>query len=232
MWANLVYVCSRPIAGLRSPIALNTTTRRLSDNLLRELAASMPVQRFLAGTTLLTEGDSPDYLYVLVEGQLKVYACNSKGREVVYNILGPGEFFGEMMLDGEPRSASVKAVVDSACVLVPGSELSGMLLAHPEFAECLVMTLISRLRNATSKIRGLALDGVYERVAALLADVAVEDGGVLRVPRAYTQLEIATRVGASREMVNHVLRDLVRGGFILKDKQHRMTILKKLPSRW
>ena len=123
-------------------------------------------------------------------------------------------------------------MLDSACVLVPGSELSGTLLAHPEFAECLVMTLLSRLRNATSKIRGLALDGVYERVATLLADVAVEDGGVLRVPRAFTQLEIAARVGASREMVNHVLRDLVRGGFILKDKQHRMTIVKKLPIRW
>ena len=213
-------------------MTLNATTRRLSANLLRDLAASMPVQRFPAGTTLLTEGDSADFLYVLTEGQLKVYACNSKGREVVYNILGPGEFFGEMMLDGEPRSASVKAVVDAECVLVPGSELSGLLLAHPEFAECLVLTLISRLRNATSKIRGLALDGVYERVAALLADAAVMDGDVLRVPRSFTQLEIAKRVGASREMVYHVLRDLVRGGFILKDERHRMTIVKKLPKHW
>ncbi len=213
-------------------MTLNATTRRLSGNLLRELAASMPVQRFPAGTTLLTEGDSADFLYVLIEGQLKVYACNSRGREVVYNILEPGEFFGEMMLDGEPRSASVKAVVDAECVLVPGSELSGLLLAHPEFAECLVLTLISRLRNATSKIRGLALDGVYERVAALLADAAVMDGDVLRVPRSFTQLEIAKRVGASREMVNHVLRDLVRGGFILKDERHRMTIVKKLPKHW
>ena len=213
-------------------MTLNATTRRLSANLLRDLAASMPVQRFPAGTTLLTEGDSADFLYVLTEGQLKVYACNSKGREVVYNILEPGAFFGEMMLDGEPRSASVKAVVDAECVLVPGSELSGLLLAHPEFAECLVLTLISRLRNATSKIRGLALDGVYERVAALLADAAVMDGDVLRVPRSFTQLEIAKRVGASREMVYHVLRDLVRGGFILKDERHRMTIVKKLPKHW
>lgn len=226
-----MYAFAQPPA-CKVPTTLNATTRRLSGNLLRELAASLPVQRFPVGTTLLTEGDSADFLYVLIEGQLKVYSCNSKGREVVYNILEPGEFFGEMMLDGEPRSASVKAVVDSECVLVPGSELSGMLLAHPEFAECLVLTLISRLRNATSKIRGLALDGVYERVAALLADAAVLDGEVLRVPRAFTQLEIATRVGASREMVNHVLRDLVRGGFILKDKQHRMTIVKKLPQRW
>lgn len=226
-----MYAFAQPPA-CKAPTTLNATTRRLSGNLLRELAASLPVQRFPVGTTLLTEGDSADFLYVLIEGQLKVYSCNSKGREVVYNILEPGEFFGEMMLDGEPRSASVKAVVDSKCVLVPGSELSGMLLAHPEFAECLVLTLISRLRNATSKIRGLALDGVYERVAALLADAAVLDGEVLRVPRAFTQLEIATRVGASREMVNHVLRDLVRGGFILKDKQHRMTIVKKLPQRW
>lgn len=213
-------------------MTLNATTRRLSGNLLRELAASMPVQRFPAGTTLLTEGDSADFLYVLIEGQLKVYACNSRGREVVYNILEPGEFFGEMMLDGEPRSASVKAVVDAECVLVPGSELSGLLLAHPEFAECLVLTLISRLRNATSKIRGLALDGVYERVAALLADAAVMDGDVLRVPRSFTQLEIAKRVGASREMVNHVLRELKRGGFVAKLPKRGLAIRKNLPKHW
>ena len=124
-------------------MTLNATTRRLSANLLRDLAASMPVQRFPAGTTLLTEGDSADFLYVLTEGQLKVYACNSKGREVVYNILEPGEFFGEMMLDGEPRSASVKA------------RSSALTLLCSSVAACLAAVYRSRMVGMRLLLSGL-----------------------------------------------------------------------------
>ena len=88
------------------------------------------------------------------------------------------------------------------------------------------------MRSVTRKARSLALDGVYERTVALLEESATTAPEGLRVPLELTQQEIANRIGASREMVNHVLRDLVRGGFILKDKQHRMTIVKTLPKHW
>ena len=123
-------------------------------------------------------------------------------------------------------------MTDSRCLVVKGDAFQTTLRAQPEFAEALVLLLIARLRAATRKIRSFALDGVYERVVALLEEEAVPEGDVHSIPRVLTQLEIANRVGASREMVNHVLRDLVRGGFIRKDSQHRMTILRKLPRHW
>lgn len=204
----------------------------LPADLLAQLSASGDTQHFAVGEVLFQEGDACDALYILIAGRLKAYSSKANGREVVYSILDPGEIFGEMFLDGGTRSASVKAIAPSECRIVDGGQIRELLRAHPGFAECLVVGLISRLRSATRKMRGLALDGVYERVAALLEESAIEDDSGRRVPAHLTQLEIANQVGASREMVNHILRDLVRGGFIAKDKRHRMTILGRLPRHW
>lgn len=211
---------------------MNASVHRLPPSLLGELSGHGRLHCFVAGDTLFDEGDHADSLYILLNGQLKVYSRSSNGREVVYNVLSAGEIVGEMLLDGRARSASVKAVVDSDCLIVDADDIRGLMRAHPAFAECLVMMLIARLRGATRKIRSLALDGVYERVTALLEESKLPDGDAYRIPRNLTQLEIAHRVGASREMVNHVLRDLIRGGFIVKDRSHRMTIVGTLPLRW
>jgi CRP/FNR family cyclic AMP-dependent transcriptional regulator len=189
-------------------------------------------RRFAAGDVLFHEGDASDAMYLLLSGQLRVFARNATGREVVYNVLEPGELLGEMLLDGGPRSASVEALVASECLVVDAGHVHGLLRESPDFAERLVLKLILRMRQATRTIRGMALEGVYERVVALLEQVAVSTGAERRVPRELTQLEIARRVGASREMVNVVIRDLVRGGHIRKDRAHRMTLLAPLPPRW
>lgn len=204
----------------------------LSDALLSALSAEGRVLRLDAGDVLFREGDAADAMYLLLSGRLKVFASNDGGREVVYNELAPGELFGEMLLDGGLRSASVRALETCDCLVIAGGDVHGLLHAHPEFAEVLVLKLIARLRRATRTIRAMALEGVYERVAALLEQVAVGSDGQPQVPRTFTQIEIARRVGASREMVNQVLRDLVRGGFIHKDRAHRMTLLKPMPERW
>lgn len=205
---------------------------QLTDALLATLSSDRRVRQLATGDVLFHEGDASDAMFLLLAGRLKVYASNDSGREVVYNELVPGELLGEMLLDGGLRSASVKALQPSTCLVVDGQDVQGLLHAHPEFAEALVLSLISRLRHATRAIRALALEGVYERVVTLLERVAVGSAGHRQVPRTYTQVEIARRVGASREMVNQVLRELVRGGFVHKDRAHRMTLLKSLPERW
>ena len=204
----------------------------LPPELLAELSASGVTHQFAVGDVLFQEGDASDALYVLIAGQLKVYSAKSNGREVVYSTLEPGQIFGEMFLDGGPRSASVKAISPSSCLIVAGDEIRTLMRAHPSFAEYVAMQVMARLRAATHKMRALALDDVYERVTSLLHASAVEDATGHRIPRHLTQLEIGRQVGATREMVNHVLRDLARGGFIIKDRRHGMTLLKPPPKRW
>lgn len=203
----------------------------LSRELLSQLALCGEARKYSRNELVIAEGDVSDALYILVSGQLKVYTRDGKGRELIYNILQPGEFFGELLLDGGLRSASVKAASDSQCVVVDHLEIRNFMKAYPEFAECLVYNLIARLRHATQLSKSLALNGVYERTVAALDQVAVSEGDIRFVPLAITQQEIANRVGATREMVNHIVRDLMRGGFLTRDNKRRLVLTKALPMR-
>jgi CRP/FNR family cyclic AMP-dependent transcriptional regulator len=204
----------------------------LSATLLASLSGRGDLRAIRRGELIIREGELSDALYVLVAGQVKVFTRDERGRELVYNIVQPGEFFGELFLDGGPRSASAKAATDVQCVVVGPAEFRDFMKAYPEFAECLVIKLIERVRHATEQTRSLAMSGVYERTVTLLNRLAVEEGGIRAVPAAVTQQELADRIGATREMVNHVLRDLVRGGFLDRDEDRRIVITKPLPKHW
>ncbi|MGH8026946.1 MAG: Crp/Fnr family transcriptional regulator [Pseudoxanthomonas sp.] len=204
----------------------------LSPELLAQLALCGDAKWYGRNELLIEEGAVSDALYILISGQLKVFTQDSKGRELVYNILQPGEFFGELFLDGGLRSASVKAVVDSQCIVVDHLAIRSFMKTYPEFAECLVYQLIARLRHATQLSKSLALHGVYERTVDLLNKVALHERDIRVVPVAMTQQEIANRVGATREMINHILQDLIRGGFLARDEKKRLVFTKELPKRW
>jgi CRP/FNR family transcriptional regulator, cyclic AMP receptor protein len=205
---------------------------QLSKELLSELSLRGQLRTYGRGELLIREGEQSDSLYILVTGELKVFTQDDSGRELVYNVMGPGEFFGELFLDGGTRSASVKAVRTSICVVVGPTEFRAFLGGYPEFAECLVLKLISRVRHATEQLRAMAMKDVYERATALLNELAVEDGDVRAIDKSITQQEIANRIGATREMVNHIIRELVRGGFLVRDEERRMILAKELPKHW
>lgn len=204
----------------------------LPADLLEELLRHGTILRYAADEILFREDDKPDHVFILLSGQLMVYSIGNNDQQIVYSILQPGEMLGEMMLDGGLRSASVKALTDAKCCVITGEVAVGLLRNAPDFAEYLVHKLIWRVRHLTRQNRSLALNDVYERVAALLEEQAVTDGDTRRIPRVLTQQEIASRVGASREMVGKILRNLMHGGFIAKDADRRMMIVKKLPKGW
>jgi CRP/FNR family cyclic AMP-dependent transcriptional regulator len=205
---------------------------QLPSQLLARLAAQGNPRAFERGEVVFEEGEKSDYFYILLSGELKVFARGDRGRELVYNLIRPGDFFGELFLDGGPRSASVKATCASQCILVGPAEFRDFLRDYPEFAELLMLKLIARVRHATGQLRNLALKDVYQRVVALLNDLAVEEDGVRALDKGVTQQEIAGRIGASREMVNHIFRELTRGGFLVRDECRRMVVAKELPKQW
>lgn len=203
---------------------------RIPPALLKQLQSIGETRHYDAGDILFHQGDAADALYVLLSGRLRVYSGNANGREVVYAVLEPGDTLGELLLDGGPRSASVQAVTDAECLAIKGEALRTLIRNSPELTERLLLRLIKRLRHATRTIQSLALDGVLERVACLLQESARESDGVLYVPAHLTQQDIANRVGATREMVNHVMQRPRREGYIARDSQRRTVILKPLPS--
>ena len=204
----------------------------LSADLLAQLTLRGDIKEYSPRAIVLTEGEASDCLYILVSGQLKVFSRDSSDRQVVYNLLNPGEIFGEMFLDGGTRSASVKAVIASQCICIDHVKIREFIRDFPEFADCLIRSLISRLRHATQMIKGFAFNDVYERVRNLLIEVADADGVIRSAPSKLTQQEMADRVGASREMINQVLKALIKGGFLRRDEKRRLVLIKTLPSGW
>lgn len=203
----------------------------LDDQLLRAIALRGGVRRYPAHAVLVSEDDHGDALYIVLSGRVKAYGADADGREIVYGTQGAGEYFGELTLDGGPRSASVMTLEPTTCAVVPGAEVRELLASQPDFALHLVMKLIGLLRASTAQVKSLALEDVYGRIARLLRRLARDEGGVLLLPEKLTQQDIAERVGSSREMVSRIFKPLQEGGYV-ELRGGRIALLKPLPARW
>jgi len=192
---------------------------QVKDPGMRLLASLGWLHRMQPQTVFVNEGETADSAYVILSGRVKVFASDPEGTEIVLNICGPGECIGDMALDGGPRSASVMTLDRVACAVVSRDALRKAVAEDPDFALRLITTLIRRNRIATSKIKGLALQGVRERVLSLLEGLAVERGGQRIVGEKLSQIEIANRVGASRDMVGRVFKELQAEGRIRLEKR-------------
>ena len=198
---------------------------------LQALAAEGVVRAYPAKSIVVYEGDETDAVYIIVEGRVKVFVADEDGRELTLNVQGPGEYFGEIALDGEPRSASVMTTEPSRLAVIPRERFRHFIESHPGFAGHLIENLIGRVRALTRNVKSLALMDVYGRVARLLLDLAVEADGRLVVPEKLTQQDIATRIGASPDMIGRIMKDLTAGGYISVERQ-RITIHRTPPRHW
>lgn len=204
----------------------------IADPFVRELAALGRLRTYPKNTVFITEGDSSDSVFVVLTGKVKVFIADTEGHEMILDIQGAGEYVGEMALDGKPRSASVMTVEPTTFSVVARDPIREEIRKNPDFALDMISKIIDRARLATNSVKDLALLDVYGRVARLLLTLAVEkEDGKLHIPDKLTQQEIAERVGASRDMVSRIFRDLTAGGYITVENRI-ITINKKPPARW
>jgi CRP/FNR family transcriptional regulator, cyclic AMP receptor protein len=190
------------------------------------------VRHFPKNTVMLVEGDLGDSLYFILEGRVKVYLTDDQGHEIVVNIKDAGDYFGELAALGEsPRAASVMTLEQSKFAIVPSDELKTCLKRHPDIALYLIRTMSRHIRDLTENVRDLALLDVYQRVSRFLQKQAIQQNGKWVITQRPSQQEIANHVGASREMISRVLRELAIGGYLaIADKT--ITIEKKFPAGW
>jgi CRP/FNR family cyclic AMP-dependent transcriptional regulator len=205
---------------------------RLPDSLLAKLASRGGTRDFPAQSMLILEGDTSQSLYIVLEGRVKVYASAEDGREIVLSELGPGEYLGELSMDGERRSASVKTLEPTRCCIVQRAGWEAFLAEHADFAAHLTRKLMQQVRRLTDQVKALALQDVYARVARLLMEASVPVGDRRVMRHRMTQQDIADRVGASREMVNRVMKELTGGGYVAVDDDRRLVVCRKLPPAW
>jgi len=195
---------------------------------MQALADTGTRRHYARRTRFIAEGDEGNAIYVVLSGRVKVFTCDADGKEFLFGTYGPGAILGEMALDGQPRSASVEALDDVVCAMVPIGALRERIGADPAFTLELIRTLIQRSRNTTTFSRRLALDSAYQRLKALLEELA-GPAGCIAEP--LTQQAIGERIGTSRDMVSKLFKDLVKGEY-LRVEQRRVTLLRPLPDKW
>jgi CRP/FNR family cyclic AMP-dependent transcriptional regulator len=166
-------------------------------------------------TTIMVGGDPTDSLYIVLSGRLKVMMSDAEGKEVILSILGAGEIFGEMgLIDDEPRSATVVTIEPCELLSLAKRDFKKSLAENFEMSMAVMRGLVKRLREADRKIGSLALLDVYGRVARLLLDMSENVNGEKVVTKRLPKQDIAKMIGASREMVSRVMKDLQTGGYI------------------
>ena len=187
----------------------------LDEAQLSVLANVVTRKSFGRNARIIGAGDPTDSLYIIIDGRVKVLMSDEQGREVILSVLGRGEFFGEMgLLDDSPRSATVVALEPCELLGISKIDFKRSLAENFDLSLMVMRGLVKRLREADRKIGSLALMDVYGRVARLLLEMSEDVDGEKMVVRKISKQDIAKMIGASREMVSRVMKDLQLGGYI------------------
>jgi len=203
----------------------------LPEKYFKALTDQGTARTYPKNTVIVSEGDRSDSMYVILSGRVKVYLSDDVGKELLLRELGPGEYFGDVVLDDQPRSASVMTVESSKFSVITLGLFKKFLAENPEAAFEILRSCMQRIRELTRTVGNLGLMDVYGRVAQLLLDLSVDENGKRIIKGRLTQQDIASRVGCSREMISRILKDLRAGGY-LKEEGDTLVIAKKPPKAW
>ena len=199
-----------------------------SDTQIGQLLSCVQHRSYPRNSFILRAGEETDALYIILSGRVKLLIPDEEGHEVILSIMGAHEFFGEMgLFDDQTRSASAETLEACEMLRVSKAGFTALLKDNFELAILIIRNLVRRMREADRKIESLALIDVYGRVARLLIDLAQNVDGKWVVERAPAKQEIARMIGASREMVSRVVKDLHQKGLIRSEKR-RIYVLDKL----
>lgn len=196
------------------------------------IAEGVVKRRYRRGEVIVEQGTKSNSLFILLTGRARVVTADARGREVILAVLQPGDYLGEMsLIDNEPHSATVRAEVQCDALVLGRAEFARCLPENSSLSYAIMRGLVSRLRAADRQIESLALLDVYGRVARALLDMA-EDGAEFKLIRnKVSRQDLAKVVGASREMVSRVMKDLEERGFIQTQDSGAVHIMERLAHR-
>jgi CRP/FNR family cyclic AMP-dependent transcriptional regulator len=180
------------------------------------VAAAVTKRRYKRGEAIVEQGKQSNALAIILTGRARVVTTDARGREVILATMNPGDYVGEMsLIDSEPHSATVRTEIQTDVLMVGRQEFARCLPENGSMAYAVMRGLVQRLRHADRKIESLALMDVYGRVARSLLESAVLDGdGNTVIREKVSRQDLAKMVGASREMVSRVMKDLEERGYI------------------
>jgi len=204
---------------------------QLDDKGLESLGYIAVRRSYPRNRVIIHEGDESNTMFVLLKGEMRVYLEDVEGKQLTVRILKPGDSFGEVALIGDmPRTASVITLTDCVACAFPREKYLAFLKSYPEILLSLARTLAQIVRDTTEELSSIALSDVYGRLLYVINKYGVDADGKKYVPR-YTHREISRMIGASREIVGKILKELEKAGYLEVTQQHYV-VLRQLPDSW
>jgi len=224
----------------RVPVLNITTLRRLktlpwaSDSQLEKLLSHISVRRIERRTTLFTEGEPSNALYLLVSGAVKLSLPSLEGDEVLVSLISPGEFFGiTSLMSGLTRGFHCEAFSDCWVGIVPSDTFVTTLLGVP-FADfsALMGSTVSRWAALLSRYTHFQGFNLRQRLALALLELAqkfgVQDARGTILILQLTHDDLSNLVGASRQKVTEHMKELERQEAILRDGRRLIVLPERL----
>lgn len=193
--------------------------QELTEEELKQIDQITNMQTLKRGQQIFFQGDPGDHVYCLRSGRVKISRLSQEGKELILDIMVPGEIFGEILGGSEAvQDTMAEAMEDGMLCLIPRKIFEQLLRGHPDMAFRLTKLIGLRLKRIESRIEDLVFKDVQGRLATILLKLARDHGtpdsrGILLRPR-ITQRELAGLIGASREVVNQTLGGLRRRGLV------------------
>jgi len=196
----------------------------------REIQGLFVEQRVERDQFIFQEEDPAEYVYIVVEGKVKIVKQAPGGKEVILEVFAPAEIFGGATLLLERHPASAVAMEPGMILRLPCAHYQALLKRFPPLAFQIIERLADRLREAHQVIRGLAADRVEARMARLLFKLAdkigMPAGTATRLGLHLTRQDIADMVGCTLETAIRILSRWQKEGFI-KTEEGVITILNR-----
>lgn len=202
----------------------------LTEDQAKQVADAVVKRRFKRGDRIVEQGLKSNALYIILAGRARVLSTDARGREVILATLQQGDYIGEMsLIDNEPHSATVRAEVQTDVLMLGRAEFSRCMPDSSSMAYAVMRVLVQRLRQSLRNIESLALMDVYGRLARVLLESAEPNAaGELVIHDKISRLDLAKMVGASREMVTRVMKDLEERGFVVHRLDGAMVVKEHL----
>lgn len=223
-------------AYIAAMTTLNTDPSLLLNGVLPDFMATMAkqgqVRHYRKNTLLIQEGDVGSHVYVVLDGRLREFAMSqdSKPREITLSVAGRGDLLGLLALEGGTHCASVICLGPTVCAVV-GAESVRLLLQHdPHLAMAVLQRALQRLRLATETTCLALFSDAYSRLSALLQ--RQQNAHAPFAPTPMTHAQMAQHIGCSREMVSRIMKELVQGGYVVREPDKLYRVCRRLPARW
>ena len=203
---------------------------------LLTLARQGQVRHYRKHMLLIQQADFGHQIYLVVAGRLREFSMSndSKPREITLSIWGAGQLVGAPALDGGPHCASVITLTPVVCVAVSRESALAVIQHTPAMAMDLLKMALQRVRLATETTRRALFSDAYSRLIALLQgqiDNAIDPHTDMRC-QPMTHAQIAQHIGCSREMVSRIMKELINGGYVVRERDKVYRVCKRLPERW